>query len=462
MNNRRLSMFKIENSSAVKNIIFLISMTLIATLDTSCTLRKRNPPPKEDATKKNEEDAKNKADENKDKKTETNETKESEAKPQKPSEAQKPNGNPKPQTSNTTQEKSDLDALHHPLNPFNQNKKNLTPAIRRKRLTGAQQEIESLDEENKTHLKVDLAYTDSSSDDLIETLRTQLNAKINNNSALKRLAYDFANSISDVKILNKKDSTVTVEVHTSEIKNENTQSVSTILLKGSQKKNSRTIILQNYSEENKRYQGSLKCLDKNTYYTCSTYILTVSKIVDQLEVPASIIIRNTQAKFEVLAASDSTTEDSTIQELFTLLQSEDKKDNHILPRYSIIQSFSVIGGKAQFQLHLSTPNGEFINLEGPLLTSIGNKTSMKIPLSKNPQFIVPLTTQARDKQETEELSSVLDMGSFFESAFLKSNDGRGKIVIDLVGAPRSKEVLTIQISNTRLPLTNMDSESKDQ
>lgn len=430
----------------------------------SCTLRKRDPAPKDDSKKESTENK----NEDSDKKTDNDKKSDSDKKTDSTSDT-------KPNTNSATE----TPGGPTPPSTNNNNSGNNNNQTQNKRWSGESipdnnaNNSNSTSPQSKTNSKNNLVYTDSGSDDLIESLRAELDKEISNQEDIRKNALNFAKSIVDVKITDKKSSQAQVEIKISNPSNEtDNNTTTTIFLKGSKNRENTGIALTENNKSNSNIKGFLECIDAETHTNCSTYKLQLFKKDDKQEIPATIAIRNLKAKFELLTSSETEIKSESLNDIAGLFQNNGESDNYFLPRYTILQSFSVIDGKSQFQLHLETNNGDFINIGGPLLTSVDDNNPMSVNLTKNLPFITPLPTQAKahEKSENQTAANVEqsnnDLSKNFESAMLKSNDSRGNLVVDLIGKANSEnsdaaEKLTFRITTTPLNIKNSESNSKN-
>ncbi len=437
----------------INNIRLLVALVLLSALTSSCTLRKRNPAPKDDS-KKEDSDENKKTDA--EKKTDTT----SDTKPNTRPATETPGGTAPPSANNNDSGNT---------NNQTQNKRWSGEGIPDNQSNNSN----STSPQSKSNSKNNLVYTDSGSDDLIESLRTELDKEISNQEDIRKKAQIFAKSIVDVKVTDKKRSQAQVEIKISNLSNETDNNLTTtIVLKGSNNRENNGIALTENNKSNSNIKGFLECIDAETHTNCSTYKLQLFKKDDKQEIPATIAIRNLKAKFDLLTSSETEIKNEPLKDIADLFQNDGESDNYFLPRYTILQSFSVIDGKSQFQLHLETNNGDFINIGGPLLTSVDDNNPMSVNLTKNLPFITPLPTQAKahEKSENQTAENVEqsnnDLSKNFESAMLKSNDGRGNLVVDLIGKANSEnsdtaEKLTFRITTTPLNIKNSESNSKN-
>lgn len=336
------------------------------------------------------------------------------------------------------QERADLEAFYKPSDYYQKEKDFNGRLPQRKRLTGNALELETKNDSETLPQTIELAYTDSSPDALIELLRIQQFENSKSSEELKKLTLNLAKAVSHVQLSIDDSSKYTLNIQLSENNAETNLSFegSATALKETFTLNSIIINTSEKDAANKektepRYKTIMQCLDKETKNQCTTYQAKLIKTQDNKDITVQIIIRNSFSEFKLGRFTPLEFKSSSLNEISHLFRNTIDGESFPVTRYGKFQSFSVINGVAGFQLHLETNKGDFLSLGGPLITSFGSRFSMSIPLSKNPQLMVK-TSILNKKEELKEKS--VDLTQSISEALLKYNNGRGHLEIELKGS----------------------------
>lgn len=374
---------------------------------------------------------------------------------------------------------------------------------RYKRLTGYKKDLQG-------SVFKDAAYSDASSDLLIDTLR-KLKRESQLTKEQKENSMEFAHSIRSAKITDSKGTLFTIEIQYESPQpktwNETTkkcEATSTAQKDASNNNNSdKTLIskkLTGQSKSDGRYalltetgsnsgsgnasenetpsptndkndkshscnpveevKAELRCLDLDYKSTCANYFIQVNKINhDEIIAQAELVIRNNRAKVSEIQVTQAST-DLKLSEKSTQLVdlfNGTYDDHYFEDKFIKFYSLTVVEGISEFKVEMETNRGEIISVGGSLLTGIGNAVPLKYPLIKNPNFQI---VKERNKN-----SVTTDLSSLFDDVLLNYNNGRGKIKLtfqnnissDDPKKPKLEEV-TVSVTSSSPPLMKL---SKD-
>lgn len=331
-----------------------------------------------------------------------------------------------------------------------------------KRLTGHKLDLQD---------QKDAAYTDASSDLLVDKIRN-LQRDNSISKEQKQRSSDFAKEIKSIKILDSRGTifTVLIQYETGayrvfnpntgmdEIKKDKT-TIHTKRLSGTSQKDGRYASLaetQTTSSDTATMKAELRCLDQDFKSNkCGTYLLHVTKTnTDSTEAQADVVIRMATAKIgEIKTTQDHALSEESIKlvDLFNKTYEDHYFEEKLVKMYNL----TVVEGISEFKVELITNKSESISVGGPLITGIGNAIPIKYPLAKNPDFKV---FNVPNKSTT-------DITHLFDVALLNYNNGRGKIKItfeNAVGedpAKQTVEEVTVTLINQTSPLVKLSKET---
>ena len=386
----------------------LLVITTLLTLNSSCTLNKRNLP-KEDNEDSNE------------KVTISNPTPNPTDLPTPVlTKVAEPNpSSTQPQTQNTTETEIkktvlndaqiplDIEEFNHPKVPIKRQGlyRGKPFAAFKKNFTGL------VDLSN-------LAFTDSSNDYLIPFLRLEKEGG-EGKSKYKKSSFEWSKQIASVKIMKLKNSQFSVEI----IYEGDDKILTTVILTGTSQMNDRYALLTEKESDNIELKlnsvinGELRCIDQNFQPICANYHLKLIMKKTDGDDSVEAILRTSSFRLS-FEAPKSHSKDPHFLEV-----NDELKSAHFTNLE--MQSFAIINGRSEFSIKLLADTKKYIFINGPLLTNFGNSpTDIQLNSSDNNYSIL---TSELLPQLTKD-SSLLNDEDF---AYLVSNDGSGSLVIKL-------------------------------
>lgn len=363
----------------------------------------------------------------------------------------------------------DLETFYRPTDvEYLENEAQTRETPQWKRLTGHKLDLK----EGKTS---DVAYTDASSDLLINKIRLlKRDSKSQSKEQIQRSA-DFAKDIKSIKIIDSRGSIFTVliqyETGVYKVFNPNTgvqepkrdkTTIHTKRISGSSHEDGRYAALSetqpnSATPDDSTMKGELRCLDQSfNKNKCGNYLLQVTKTnADGTEAQADIVIRMAITKIGEIKVNNNPDQALSERSIKLLdLFNKTEEDHYFEEKLVKMYSIAVVEGISEFKVELVTNKSEVITVGGPLITGLGNSSPIKYPLSKNPDFKV---FQESNKTTT-------DITSLFDVALLNYNNGRGKVKItfeNIVNASNddpSKQVIeeiTVTLTNGTAPIVKL-------
>lgn len=405
----------------------------------------------------------------------------------------------------------DLETYYNPVNvEAIETEENGREIPRYKRLTGYKKDLQG-------GVFKDAAYSDASSDLLVDTLR-KLKRENNLTKEQKENSIDFAHSIRSAKIIDSKGTLFTIEIQYEESEpktwNETTKKCEVTKTseihaetKGEKSTNNsdKTLIskkLTGLSKSDGRYalltetninsgigsenptqatpspssnkgdkihscniedevRAELRCLDLDYKSTCANYFIQVNKMNhDEIIAQAELIVRNNRAKVSEIQVTQAST-DLKLSEKSTQLVdlfNGTYDDHYFEDKFIKFYSLTVVEGISEFKVQMETNRGEIISVGGPLLTGIGNAVPLNYPLIKNPNFQI---VKERNKN-----SVTTDLSSLFDAVLLNYNNGRGKIKLTFQNnipsddpKKQKPEEVTVSVTSASPPLMKLNKET---
>jgi hypothetical protein len=200
--------------------------------------------------------------------------------------------------------------------------------------------------------------------------------------------------------------------------------------------------------------GELRCIDLAKRGQCANYLLRLILNNRDGEAVAEAVIRRTNATLSITPPR-AETRDPRVRMLKEILFNSSLR-NPQGPHITTfdMQSWAVMNGRSEFQLHLQTDQSEHLYFAGPLLTAFGGE-SINILLKRNPN-----TNEASSGRWMS--TSAGFMTSMIDSARLVSNNGRGSIRIELIVADhQTQEPVSFGMTFTRMlpPILDLTQDS---
>ncbi|MEY4617232.1 MAG: hypothetical protein RJB66_2192 [Pseudomonadota bacterium] len=200
--------------------------------------------------------------------------------------------------------------------------------------------------------------------------------------------------------------------------------------------------------------GELRCIDLAKRGKCAHYLLRLILNTRDGEAVAEAVIRRTSATLSITPPRVET-RDPRVRMLREILYNSSLR-NPQGPHISSfdMQTWAVMNGRSEFQLHLQTDQNEHLYFAGPLLTAFGGEP-INVLLKRNPN------TSESDSGRWMSTSAGF-MTSMIDSARLVKNNGRGTIKIDLIIADhQTQEPVTFGMTFTRMlpPILDLTQDS---
>lgn len=195
--------------------------------------------------------------------------------------------------------------------------------------------------------------------------------------------------------------------------------------------------------------GELRCVDLAYKGKCSHYLLRLILNSREGEAVAEVVIRRSTATLRI-APPRTETQDPRARMLRDILYNSSLR-NPQGPHFTTfdMQSWAVVNGRSEFQVHIQTDQGEHLYFTGPLLTAFGSEP-INVLLKRNPN-------QAESTNARWMSTKSGFITSMIDSARLVSNNGRGSIKIDLIIADhRTQEPIAFGLTFTRMLIPILD------
>ena len=379
-----------------------------------------------------------------------------------------------PNTPSNEQVKDDKDKKENSGNPDESGKNSKSSEEEFKSL---QDEFNSPDNMEKKRLTgfshgTGLMYTDASDDFLVPYLRIlQDNLP---ESEFKKASFDFAKKLDQFSFSQNAD-TITISFKYKNSDKEQSYVVlsSELVQKGQYtqltEKNHKQSVTKGINNHS-GISGELKCLDLHSpinqsaqinQSSCSTLLLKVDLLKTDLPklsqnsilASAQVVLRISGASVYVIRPNDKNLDEPKAKELTRIFENSTKSQPEYLHFKSFeLESYAVVNGKAGFKATLISNMNDRLSFKGPLVTPIGKK-----PLR------ILLNHSQRDNSENnspESNSSYLH--SLVDSARLVSNNGQGKIQINLAVLDQifQKNIyFAVGITKKKVPIINLTPDS---
>lgn len=363
----------------------------------------------------------------------------------------------------------------------------------------------------------DYAYTDSSTDFLINYLRTLQNANVDSHE--KQLSLDFSQRIRSVKLLKTAGPEISIQLRYEVTKNRMT----TVVLSGKARLGGRYASIEEKEknpirripgpppvapkpnprphpskpnplppspqasgtprpdqQQNPKVPsqdspkedfdspgkvppirnwgpnlvGELRCVDLHMRDRCATYLLSLVLRQNDGEAKADIIIRRSRSALTINPPQIQS-RDPRVRTLKEIFYNSSLRIPHGLHFYAVeMQSFAVVNGRSEFLIKMAGDQGENLYFSGPLLTAFGSEP-MELLLRRNPEFFGDSNHQWA-RMNSGSISSMID------SATLVMNNGRGGLFINLTVSERGTQrpiIFGLSFTRNTTPVLDLTQDS---